>query len=967
MADAAVVVALPHATARGVGDAMDHSKDPTTPVVDTTNGVTGVLVDTKTGGETLGVAATNPMEGSMPPQHDQSDGHGVAAGPSGVCIADPPIEAQEPHDASPLTDPRATPAPLPMPAAPPSDIPPTRPIIKQVRFADERPPASILGRKSSTLASRRRPFPFRKVVVAAPMPLTDAEAMAVEMALVLPTGQPEFTWVEQLKLGITWTKEVKSMRVNNQESLRWTKRRRMSLTPKQWAMVLSFGLAFNTTVVDLDVQDTALGNLGAIALFQTLRVNRTLLRLNVASNQIGDDAAYALAALLQTNTTLTQLVLHDNGFTARGIAVLGAALGDSQDSSLLDLDLSFNPLDEASSLALSTCLQVNETLTRLNLAGTRVHEATVLASLRRNCTLVALQLQTVVADSNQTDGRLSRDRLNRSHAPPLMDALRRSTAALESCNLTGVALPIAKLKSSRWVHLPASRLNELDGLVLSALLPMNQHLLELDVSGNALRSESVVAIVAAIIDCPRLKTVDVHDNDLTDVIGEALGLALVNNTTLETIRVADCVHDVQLLRGSNAGVSEYLTFEKGTFGHALDKWIVAVLMRVNRTTLVLNDLHVPSRDTHLDLCHLTLEDYEAVYVSTRVRHHVYMTHLFINSSNLNYYAGMRLADALRNHPILQSVSLEHNNLNQLGGKAIAECMEHNPAITYLNLSWNHLADVGVLPFATSLKANRSLKRLDLRGNEIGATGIAAIGDGLRGNACLEELYLRWNDIGTNAASALAAALCVNKTLAVLDIEQHHMEMAGAVAIADMLRVNTSLKTLDMKGDLMLYPTASLGVAGARTLAEALRDHNHTLTELNVSENRFGQEGCECLVQMMASTHLRKLDLSYAELDGETSLVLFAQLAHNKTVVALNVAHNTVGADGIKGVVRCLCVNKTLEELDLSFNQITEEGMLLLEFHAKQFALLRVRLGGNRITDPTRARLQSLPLTLVIDI
>ncbi|ETV81286.1 hypothetical protein H257_05848 [Aphanomyces astaci] len=855
-------------------------------------------------------------------------------------------------------------------APPPSTIPPlttnesaVRTLVKQVRFSDEKsvaPSFFLSKRLQSNGLSLTRRFQLRKVVVALTPP-TDDEALRAELAVQLPSSPPEIGFQDHMWLGVRWSKQVKLLRSNCLKSPETLTMRRVKLP--SWKLVATLGVAYNMTLVTLDVEGAGLDVACAKVLFQVCRTNRSILQLNAAHNAVGDDAVYALAAMVHTNTSLTQLILHHNAITSKGMKVLSHALQDNQDSMIFGLDLSFNPLGEGSTDALSACLQVNESLTSLNLAGCCVHEAGLLASLRRNYTLTALHLQSEDVSEQNQSGRLRRDRLNRSHAPPIMDALRRSTCALETCNLTGVQLPVGKIRASRWVKMAHTRLNELDGMILSALLPMNKVLMELDLSSNALRSESVLAIVTAIVDCPTLERVDVHDNDVSDVVGEALGLALVHNNTLQTICVATSHLDVQQLRG-NSDTADEITYAKDQFTHPLDNWIVTVLFGVNRRTTILNELHVPPDSASLDMCHLTLAVYEAVYICTRIRHHVRLANLLINSSNLTYYAGMRLADALRNHPILLSVSLEHNNLHQLGGKAIAECMEHNRSITLLNLSWNNLDDVGVLPFATSLRANRCLKRLDLRGNAIGATGIAAISTGLAGNACLEELYLRWNDIGTNAARALAAALCINKTLAVLDIERHHMETDGAVAMAGMLRVNKSLTSLNMKGDLMVYPGSSVGVVGAEQLALALGESNHSLRYLVLAESKIHAEGCEHLAKIVATSRLTVLDLSYAEMDGETSLVLFSQLAHNTALVELHLAHNTVGADGIKGCVRSLCVNKSLRHLDLSFNHVTEEGMLLVEAQAKNFSLLRLNVLGNRVTDGTRGRLMAMSLFVV---
>ncbi|EQC41053.1 hypothetical protein, variant, partial [Saprolegnia diclina VS20] len=711
-----------------------------------------------------------------------------------------------------------------------SPVLPRRKPPKRVHFASSpKRRALSFATKATREGASRFPISFgrsthRVVVSTAPAPIE--QLVANEATYTLPPMAP-LLWKERFALGYAGTKRVHALRTNTPIVDELTFSSRDGLSRQQRPLVLALGAAYCSTITSIVMPKCGLDSATALALFRVLTTSHSITSLDVSDNSLCDDDMPALCVALRTNTSLTRLVLTRNGISARSFQCLAFALQENIDGSLLSLDLSYNPLLAASSQLLADCLSVNETLTSLNVAATHVVEPIVLSGLWRNYTLHELQLQQldspVPRAATDENGRLAQDHLNITHAPEVIEGLRRATSGLAHCNLTGVLLPIQTIKSSRWIHLPAAALNELDGRVIAGLLSQNLALLELDLASNHLGAESVAAIMVAMKACPTLRTVDLSDNGVGAYIGEALGQSLTTNTTVGTVKVADLIHDVQQLRGNSDEVEE-LTITKEMLADPLDFWVVTMLLGVNRRTLIFNELQIPALEDHIDYCHTHLADYEASFLAVRIRHHSHLQVLQLNCCSLTSYAGLVLADALRNHTVLQHVSLENNALGPIGGRAITECLEHNHCLTHLNLSWNQLNNDGVLPLRVSLAANRALRRLDLRGNGISTIGVVAIGTGIATNACLEELYLRWNDVAPRGATSLATALTRNKNLRVLDIEQQHMEVDGAVAFATMLRSNKALTALNMRSDLVLHPTTTLTTDGATALAMALREN-----------------------------------------------------------------------------------------------------------------------------------------------
>ncbi|KDO25811.1 hypothetical protein SPRG_08754 [Saprolegnia parasitica CBS 223.65] len=890
----------------------------------------------------INAAATNQPAGEVPPLEEDAAG-----------IAAPPAPDMHENAAAPeTTEVPTTTATAPLLVAV-SSVPPALPRQKpqkRVQFASPKRRALSYATKATPAGTTPRRFPIvfgrssHRVVVTAPI----EQLVAAEAAYTLPPMAP-LLWKERFALGYAGTKRVLALRASAPivDELTFSSKDAGFSRP----LVLALGAAYCTTITSIAMPRCGLDSATALALFRLLKSSTSISSIDVSDNGLGDDDMPALCAALRINTSLTRLVLTRNGLSARSLRCLALALQDNMDGSLLSLDLSYNPLLAASSQLLADCLSVNETLTSLNVAATHVVESIVLSGLWRNYTLHELQLQQLDGPSprmaTDENGRLAQDHLNISHAPEVIEGLRRATSGLAHCNLTGVLLPIQTIKSSRWIRLPAASLNELDGRVIAGLLHQNLSLLELDLASNHLGAESVAAIMVAMQACPTLRTVDLSDNGVGAYIGEALGQSLTANTTVGTVKVAALIHDVQQLRGNSDEVDE-LNITKEMLAEPLDFWIVTMLLGVNRRTVIFNELQIPPLEDHIDYCHTHLADYEASFLAVRIRHHSHLQVLQLNCCSLTSYAGVVLADALRNHTVLQ------------------HCLEHNHSLTHLNLSWNQLNNDGVLPLRVSLAANRALRRLDLRGNAISTIGIVAIGTGIAANACLEELYLRWNDVAPRGATSLATALTRNKNLRVLDIEQQHMEVDGAVAFAAMLRSNKALTVLNLRSDLVLHPTTTLTTDGATALAMALRE-NTTLKELNLAENRLTVEGCEALIGGVANLRLQKLDLSYSELTSELAAAFFAQLAHNTCMEELNVEHNNIGPDGFKACLRALCVNRTLRNLNIGYCHVTEEGMILVEKQARLFALLRLRLVGNRVTPSTKARLQALHVSVVLDI
>ena len=127
------------------------------------------------------------------------------------------------------------------------------------------------------------------------------------------------------------------------------------------------------TLTALDVNSNSIGDAGASALAEALKVNKTLMMLNVHNNDIGDHGASALADALKVNKTLTKLSLYRNSIGATGASALAEAL--KVNKTLTELNVAGNSIGDAGASALAEALKVNNKLMMLDVQGNSIGAA----------------------------------------------------------------------------------------------------------------------------------------------------------------------------------------------------------------------------------------------------------------------------------------------------------------------------------------------------------------------------------------------------------------------------------------------------------------------------------------------------------------------------------------------------------------------------------------------------------------
>ena len=282
---------------------------------------------------------------------------------------------------------------------------------------------------------------------------------------------------------------------------------------------------------------------GAYCVFQGLQHNTSLVHLNLSNTGLvaTEDTAQALTTMLQVNETLTHLDLsHNEKFSDSGAYCVFQGL--QHNTSLVHLNLSNTGLvaTEDTAQALTKMLQVNKTLTHLDLLGnwkfSKLRTYCVFQGLQQNTTLVHLNL-------SKTDLIATEDT-----AQALMKMFQVNTTLTHldlshNGNFSACCVFQGLQHNTSLVHLNLSitRLvaTENTAQALTTMLRINKTIKHLDLSMNLIFSNSgTYCVCQGLKHNTTLVYLNLSSTKITDIGAEYIAQALKYNCSLQTLDIS---------------------------------------------------------------------------------------------------------------------------------------------------------------------------------------------------------------------------------------------------------------------------------------------------------------------------------------------------------------------------------------------------------------------------------------------
>lgn len=303
---------------------------------------------------------------------------------------------------------------------------------------------------------------------------------------------------------------------------------------------------------------------------------------------------------------------------------------------------------------------------------------------------------------------------------------------------------------------------------------------------------------------------------------------------------------------------------------------------------------------------------------------------------------------------LTDLDLQHNDLRPDAGRLLGKALEYRNGLTRLNLSKNSLGPDSGIIFAAALKKNKGLTSLDLSGNNLGSSAGKIMAISLKDNSGLTHLDMSENGFGPDVFKAMGRALQQNSSLTDLNLARSHFgtnSFEGGIPknVADdfdkCLTQNDVLIKFDlsnckippidivtlMAGVKNNYALLHLNLQGhgieeVAVVQLGTRMRYHQMHTLNLHDCKIALKPAEVLTQAItASKRLQELDLGGTKLGTEAALRLAKFLSRQGSVVKkLDLEGSYIGDMGGVGMAQMMVWNKSLEQLNLSRNELSQD-------------------------------------------
>ncbi|OMJ73130.1 hypothetical protein SteCoe_28249 [Stentor coeruleus] len=315
-------------------------------------------------------------------------------------------------------------------------------------------------------------------------------------------------------------------------------------------------------------------------------------------------------------------------------------------------------------------------------------------------------------------------------------------------------------------------------------------------------------------------------------------------------------------------------------------------------------------------------------------------------------------------------SLPNMNLSSASAKVISQILQISIDTCRVNLEKNHFGNKGCIEICTSVKKNQNIIELNLSSNDIvpnsaGEIINLLITDHLISINLSSKENLHKNTLG-NCPNI--EKLFMLKTLSFLNLAGTKILEQNFVKIKDALKGNTGIIYLNLsynkklgkgfKGftealattriEELMINGCKLKDVNAQYLAMNIKAMG-TLRKLDLGDNGFTDEGMSLIIGAVAySSSLKWLNASKNKLSKGVPKELYDVFVDNHTLEYLNFS-NCYLRNNLRTLIPSLQKADTLEKLDLSFNEIENEGAYFIATALQRnFSIKSLNLSFNKI-------------------
>ena len=715
----------------------------------------------------------------------------------------------------------------------------------------------------------------------------------------------------------------------------------------------------HTSLQEIDISHCGIGEEGMVALSSALKTSTTLKCLNACGSHFGDKGAFHLAEAL-SHTSLQEIDISHCGIGEEGMVALSSAL--KTNATLKQLDISGN---NSGGEGLSSALSNNTSLTHLKVSLGRIsdHSRAALArAILQNKTLTSL------TDNNVFTCEVTQDLLK--NISTFYTSIKRSPIiqgiSIDKTSSLGEALWSGNMEKAAEIL----ELNQPPAVEKTLKIEMSNNTWEVDYGARTVReTDKGLLRVRSIYNDPTswssLRELSLGGMVLGGV-GACLLAEMLNDTQIQTLDIHYCRIPEDGIVALSQALSTNATLKhldiEGNDNNQRGQEALARAMLQNTTLTSLKttsrwshpELHVFTREVTREL----LKDTSTFYAS--IKRSPIVQHISIDKTS-------SLGEALWSGNMEEAVEILELNQPPAVEKTLHIRMSNNTWEVDYGARKVRETGKGLLKVRSIYNdpaSWSSLHELRLDNIFLGGVGACLLAEMLN-ETQIQKLDITCCGIPEDGIVALSQALSTNTTLKCLKACKNDLGDKGAFHLAEPLS-HTSLQEIDIS-------YCGIGEEGMATLSSALKT-NATLKCLNTCGNHFGDKGAFHLAEALSHTSLQEIDISDCGIEEEGMVALSLALKTNTTLEQLDISENNGGGESIIALSSALSNNTTLKQLDISKNKSGGEGIIALSSALSnnttltrlKVSLYLKRISGCSRVALARAILQNTTLTSLTD-
>ena len=308
-----------------------------------------------------------------------------------------------------------------------------------------------------------------------------------------------------------------------------------------------------------------------------------------------------------------------------------------------------------------------------------------------------------------------------------------------------------------------------------------------------------------------------------------------------------------------------------------------------------------------------------------------------------------IAEAIQMNTTLEKLDLSSNAISNDGAAAISDSLQFNISLQELNMSRNEITSKGTKKISKAIQVNKTLKQLDISINKIADEGINFISDALKGDISLQQLNISHSDITNSGIKVMAEAIQMNLTLQNINISKNHISTEGLLYFMEAVKNNFTLQEVNITHN-------NVTKSGFTSIKQCIDSLYHRI-KIIASWNEIKEEG-KLITKISTSCSPDSIEedvWSFDEYDADHLVMCLSEcLKEDNTVQKVNMNRynidNKITSKGAIKVAEAIKMNKTLQELDISYNNISDDGAADISDALKSNNSLQIlKMSSNNIT------------------